>query len=501
MQSITQPSNFEQFKELLGQAVDRLGLVLADENYQNQATVNLMVQLAPIAGNELPLIEAMKRIGLQAAAAGQIDLALRYLEMMAGRAGLIGQRTDPRSRSAMRYLYDREVDSGYASLARLLVAPQTRPADAAPLRIAFVVSGITDDNSGSRVACALARGLAQHGHTVRILSTAHVDSSRSRAAQRLQKAGVQFSSVAPGPHEGRLRALLSEFETSPAHAVLYLTYPMDGVAKVAASVGLAPAQVFLNTSYEQFCGRFDAILETVSESQIATSVNPAIAKFVGTGLVAGEALDRASALPRESLEVPASAVIFGTFGRLQKCCEEGFLTASSAILRAAPSAYLVFAGPAYENEEQVLRRQYQAVGVLDRVRFLGPREDDVPALLKAIDVYLDTFPFPGAQSVLEAMWAGRPVVSMRTVVDPNLDRTGTGPTTAVAERFLGEQAPIAPAGDIERYIALAVTYAMNPQHRVEAGRLLEERARTCFAFKDFVDRVDAAVCAAARAHM
>lgn len=496
-----QPSSFEQFRDILGQAVDRLGLVLAEENYQNQASVNLMVQLAPISGNELPLVETMKRIGLQAAGAGQIDLAVRYLEMMAGRAGLIGQRSDPRSRSAMRYLYDREVDDGYASLARLLIGPQTRPPSAKPLTIAFVVSGITDDNSGSRVACALAQGLAQRGHRVRIVATGHVDSSRSRAAQRIQQAGVPLASVPAGSHEARLRAFISEFESSPVHAALYLTYPMDGVAKVAASVGLAPAQVFLNTSYEQFCGRFDAILETVSESQIATSVNPAIAKFVGTGLVAGDAIDRASAIPRKSLEVPETAVLFGTFGRLQKCAEEGFLTASASILRALPEAYLLFAGPAYDNEEQVLRRQYQATGVLDRVRFLGPREDEVAALLRTIDVYLDTFPFPGAQSVLEAMWAGRPVVSMRTVPEPNLDPTGSGPTTAVAERFLGHDTPLADAGDLERYIALAITYAMNPQGRDDAGRALEQRARTHFAFADFVDRVDAAVSAVARAHM
>lgn len=495
-----QPSNSEQFKELLGQAVDRLGLVLAEENYQNQATVNLMVQLAPLCGNELPLIETMKRIGLQAAASGQIDLTLRYLEMMAGRAGLIGQRSDPRSRSAMRYLYDREVDSAYASLARLLVAPQACPPAGAALAIAFVVSGITDDNSGSRVAGALAQGLAQHGHRVRIVTTGHVDSSRSRGARRLEDAGVHFSAVA-GSHEARLRALVSNFESSPAHAALYLTYPMDGVAKAAASVGLAPAQVFLNTSYEQFCGRFDAILETVSESQIPASVSPAIAKFVGTGLVAGEAIDRASALPRQTLGVPEAGVLFGTFGRLQKCAEAGFLTASSSILRALPDAYLVFAGPAYENEEQVLRRQYEAVGVLDRVRFLGPREEDVAALLRTIDVYLDTFPFPGAQSVLEAMWAARPVVSMRTVPDPNLDPTGTGPTTAVAERFLGQDTPMAAAGDVERYVALAITYGTNQQARADVGRLLERRARTHFAFADFVDRVDAEICAAARAHM
>lgn len=497
----TQPSHFEQFKELLGQAVDRLGLVLSDERYQNQATVNLMVQLAPISGNEIPLVETMKRMGLAAAAAGQIDVAVRYLEMMAGRAGLVGQRTDRRSRSAMRYLYDREVDAAYEALAGLLAFPPGRPSSDAPLHVALVVSGITDDNSGSRVACALAQGLTRRGHVVRVVTTGHVDSSRSRAAQRLQESGICVSSPAPGPHEGRIRAVISDFASKPAHAALYLTYPMDGVAKVCASVGLAPAQLFLNTSYEQFCGRFDAILETVSESQIPCSVNPGIARFVGTGLIAGDAIDAAEAMPRQALGLPEGVPLFGTFGRLQKCCESGFMAASSAILRAIPGAHLLLAGPAYENEEQVLRARYEAEGVFPRVRFLGPREDDVPTLLKSVDIYLDTFPFPGAQSVLEAMWAALPVVSMRTVADPDLDPTGTGPTTAVAERFLGEQAAMAAAGDLEGYVALAIRYAIDVQARRDAGRLLEKRARSCFGFDDFIERIDEAVCEAARAHM
>jgi len=493
-------AHFALFKTLLRGAVEELGLLTASEGYANQSTVTLLSQLAPVAENELPLVEALKRIGLRSAAAGQLEHGARHLEMMANRAGMIGQRQDARSRSAMRYLYDHEVDAGYAALAAPLRGPRVAAPAVEPLRFALVVSGIVDDNSGSRVAAAIAEGLQALGHPTVVVSTGHVGAAGARAVQRLTAAGVAFRAVAGSSYEERIRRLIEHFEAEPVQAALYLTFPMDAVAKIAASVGLAPAQMLLNTSYEQFCGRFDAILETVSEQQIRHSVNPAIAKFVGSALVAGAAIDRAVAAPRAALGVPDGATLFGTFGRLQKCCEPGFMKATSRILAEVPQSVLLLAGPAYDREESTLRDHFAANGVLDRVRFLGAREDDVPSLLKALDVYVDTFPFPGGQSVLEAMWAGLPVVAMRTVPDPNLDPSGTGPTTAVAELFLGDGVPLAKPGDVEDYVALAKRYAQDRDEAARAGEHLARRAREHYALDAFVRRIEGAMVEAAQSH-
>lgn len=488
-----QLAHFALYRTYLRGAVESLGRLAGEQSYGDQNVVNLMLQLAPLAEHELPLVEVFKRVGIQAAAAGSLENTARYLESMANRAAMIGQRTDARSRTAMRYLFDREVDAAYETAAATLGRQSFGPPAGGPMRVVMVVSGIVDNNSGSRVATGILKGLAERGASVRVVATGHVPCAASKAAANLRAAGVPVDEAAGPSYEARTRSALAFAHRDAADVALYLTFPMDAVAKLLSCAGMAPRQVFLNTSYEQFCGRFDAILETVSPEQIAHSVNPKIARYVGTGLIAGESIDRAMPIPRSALQVEDGAVIFGTYGRLQKCVEPGFMNAAAQILTAVPGSVLLLAGPGYDQEVPVLQAHFASAGVEGRVRFLGPREDDVPGLLKSTDVYLDTFPFPGAQSVLEAMWAGVPVVGMRTVPDPNLDPTGTGPTTAVGELFLGDSAPLAPSGDTVAYVEHAVRLARDPALRKEAGARVSKRARDNYSYASFMDSIYAAV--------
>ena len=488
------------FKTRLRQAVDALGQLGLAQDFTDQRTIDLLEQLAKMASNEAPLVEGMKRLGLRAAAAGDFERAAQLLEGMANRAAMIGQRQDARSRAAMRYLHDREVDTAYAELARRLPNVTARPSSSSPLRVAMLVSGIVDDNSGSRVAAAIVRGLRELGHDVRFVSTEHVPSAQGRFPAILEAEGIPFVRADTGGHETRARSLLMKLQADPVHVTLYLTFPMDAVAKLVACAGLSDAQVFMNTSYEQFCGRFDAILQTVSEAQITTSVRPDISRFVGTGLIAGSAIDAALAESRAQFGVAQDQMLLGTYGRLQKCCEPGYMHAVARILQERPQAILLLAGPAYDQEVSVLSSHFQAAGVAERVRFLGPRENDVPGLLKATDVYLDSFPFPGAQSILEAMWAGCAVVGMRTVTDAALDPSGTGPTTATAEVFLGDDYVLARGGDVDEYVRLALGFIDEPIKRRAAGDALAARARALFDFGQWIGRINAALLEAVGAH-
>lgn len=74
-----------------------------------------------------------------------------------------------------------------------------------------------------------------------------------------------------------------------------------------------------------------------------------------------------------------------------------------------PKAIFALAGEG--PEEDALRRQAERLGVADRVRFLGRRED-VPALLAACDVFALPSLYEGSSlALLEAMAARRAVVS------------------------------------------------------------------------------------------
>ena len=74
-----------------------------------------------------------------------------------------------------------------------------------------------------------------------------------------------------------------------------------------------------------------------------------------------------------------------------------------------PGAVFALAGDG--PEEAPLRRLAERLGVADRVRFLG-RRDDIPSLLAACDVFALPSLYEGSSlAVLEAMAAGRAVVS------------------------------------------------------------------------------------------
>jgi glycosyltransferase involved in cell wall biosynthesis len=89
------------------------------------------------------------------------------------------------------------------------------------------------------------------------------------------------------------------------------------------------------------------------------------------------------------------------------------LDALPAVLAACPDVCLVWAGTGpYENS---LRARAEALGVGDRVRFLG-RRDDVPDLMAAADMFCLPSFFEGHPLVvLEAMAAGLPVIATRSL--------------------------------------------------------------------------------------
>ena len=109
---------------------------------------------------------------------------------------------------------------------------------------------------------------------------------------------------------------------------------------------------------------------------------------------------------RRALTEGSDDVLFVTTARLDP--QKGL----EVLLRAAQAvdgAKFVIAGTGPERAR--LESQAEALGVSDRVQFLGHR-DDVPALLAASDAFVLPSLFEGTPlALLEAMAAGKPVVS------------------------------------------------------------------------------------------
>lgn len=175
--------------------------------------------------------------------------------------------------------------------------------------------------------------------------------------------------------------------------------------------------------------------------------------------------DRAAT--RRSLNLPDDAFVFGTLGRLHE--QKGhthLLDAAARIAAQHPKAVFLIAG--YGPLEAQLKSRAEALGLRDRVRFLGYRTDAV-ALLAAMDVFVLPSLWEGmSNAILEAMAAGRPVIA--TAVDGNVDQVDDGRTGLLV-----------PPADAPALADALDRLARDPQLAGEMGRLGRERAERDFS--------------------
>lgn len=181
---------------------------------------------------------------------------------------------------------------------------------------------------------------------------------------------------------------------------------------------------------------------------------------------------------RKALNTPDEAPLLLCLGRLHP--NKGFDTALDVLARV-PKAYLWIAGDG--KEENTLKDQALRLGVSDRVRFLGWR-DDAPALLAAADIFLCSSRHePLGNIVLEAWAQGVPVVSAAS----------QGPSQLIVDGENGLLAPIddadALADGVQKVIAdkaLGVDMA-GKGHSVFTEKYSE--GPVVAAYQEFFDRI------------
>jgi predicted O-linked N-acetylglucosamine transferase (SPINDLY family) len=156
-------------------------------------------------------------------------------------------------------------------------------------------------------------------------------------------------------------------------------------------------------------------------------------------------------------ELPANKngyVTFGSFNRLPKLTDAA-LQAWSRILLAVPRSRLVIKSGALSEpliRERLLARFAQAGIGAERLDLReGSSHDVMLAEYGDIDLALDTFPFNGGMTTLEALWMGVPVVTIAgdTVVSRQT-------VSALANLGLAEELAFA---DCASYVAGAVALA------------------------------------------
>jgi predicted O-linked N-acetylglucosamine transferase (SPINDLY family) len=149
----------------------------------------------------------------------------------------------------------------------------------------------------------------------------------------------------------------------------------------------------------------------------------------------------------------------------------------SLILKSDKRAWLVLAGRDALDAIAGMQRRFRLEGVWDRVRYLGPRQADGPALVKSIDIYCDTYPWVGGQTLLDAMQGARPIVAMLPAQDENLDPTGISSITSVAWALISDIMELAEAGNAEHYARIALRYINDPELRARDGTAAYGKAK------------------------
>jgi glycosyltransferase involved in cell wall biosynthesis len=178
---------------------------------------------------------------------------------------------------------------------------------------------------------------------------------------------------------------------------------------------------------------------------------------------------------REALGLPRNAIVVGSVGRLEPVKNYRLALETFARVRTGPDApvFLVLAGDG--SERLMLELTARQLGIADRVRFLGWR-DDVERLYQALDVFVLTSRSEGMSvSLLEAMAIGLcPVV---TDVGGNREVMGEALDAMVVPSF--EPADLATAW--EKCIH-------EPTWRMEIGERARLRVEQHFSLTHMVDQ-------------
>ncbi len=125
----------------------------------------------------------------------------------------------------------------------------------------------------------------------------------------------------------------------------------------------------------------------------------------------------------------ARPFVFGTVGRVNRVKNQGaLLEAFAEVLAQYPQRReqlrLLIVGHGAQFEE--LRGRVAQLGLTDVVWMPGPR-DDIPALMRAMDVFVLPSLNEGiSNTILEAMATGMPVIAARVGGNPELVASGTG---------------------------------------------------------------------------
>jgi hypothetical protein len=276
-------------------------------------------------------------------------------------------------------------------------------------------------------------------------------------------ADVKIASV-EGDFIERAERIAQDIRLSGINVALFHGRLEDQIsARVAA---LHPASIQFNVNYgsemdaDLFDGRIHLFQNALERTRFSRP-----AEWIPLASDIEKRLQMTEPVTRQSMGLESASTISATFGNLFNAAGRGYLRVLSDLMKRFPKHFHLFAGA---GNVKPIRGYLHSEGVLPRVRFLGDLSDVAP-LLGMIDIYLSSFPHSGAESILEAMGAGKPVVVMRFPSDSQYNS---------GAELVGIRELIAP-GEAD-YIEIADRLLRTSSVRAAQGKAVLDRFRTEF---------------------
>ena len=209
-------------------------------------------------------------------------------------------------------------------------------------------------------------------------------------------------------------------------------------------------------------------------------------------------------ITRGALAVPEDGVVYFSGSNFYKIIPE-LSAAWARILAAVPGSYLVLLpfNPYWNSSyprptlAQRIEEQMEAAGVeANRLRIVAPvpTRADVQSLVRLADVYLDSYPFSGACSVIDPLVVGCPVVVWRG---------GTARSLHASSMLRAMDLDELVASSEEDYIARAVALGRDPAARARLRRRILDHPKPlpCLDTRSYSRKVGEALWELLAAHV
>jgi predicted O-linked N-acetylglucosamine transferase (SPINDLY family) len=374
---------------------------------------------------------------------------------------------------------------------------QTTPGVNKPIRIAYVTSGIADDETTGRTIQSLAKHLDAKRCKLTVYSTeVGVRRDRQMFAQTTYATPSAKRGSATGDVLSKLKImpwccstdsdivncckeLASQLIKDRIDVILFDVTQADPIACTVAQWDCARVKINLCRRTPMYMGGVSCIsyvdpmrYEIDKTFWARRGVD---CRFILEGMDLDEIL---GPIPqRGTYGIPENACVLATAGNdLDETISEEFCETVINVLRSHPQAIYLLIG---DGELSAQKRKFESAGVGKRIGYAGRRKD-LPGFLRMTDIYLAEFPCGTGAGALQAMCMERPCVAMRC---------GDSAETSQAAQFVGNEACIS-GDDPNDYIERVSKLIREPAYRARLGKSMRTRVEQHYAYSQTARQIE-----------